>query len=84
MLGLRQQDPIKKLRLAALHLDGREILDLAPAHFLGVVLDVEPCELGLRKTLRKGEKPGPVFAADVAPFGAQAGHGEFAGVHTPD
>ena len=84
MLRLRQQDPVEQLRAAVLHLDGGEVLDLALADFLGVVLDVEPGEPGLRKALGEGEEPRPVFAAHVAPFGAKAGYGEFAAIHTPD
>jgi len=65
-------------------LDRREILDLALAHFLGVVLDVEPAELGLREAPREGEEARAVLPADVAPLGAQAGDGEFRVAHAPD
>src|SRR5712671_2015498 len=72
LLWLRQHHAVEELLGAARDADGREVLDLELADLLGVVLDVEPCELHLREAPGEREKARPVFAADVAPFGAQA------------
>ena len=81
MLRLRQHHAVEKLLAAARDADGREILDLELAHLLGIVLDVEPCELRLGEAPGEREEARPVFAAHVAPFGAQAGDDQFAGRH---
>ena len=77
MLVLGEHDAVEQHLFAALHLDGGEVLDLQVADFLGVVLGIEPDELGLRELARQRLETGAVGPAGIAPFGAQAGDAEF-------
>ena len=52
---------------------GREVLDVEVAERVGVVLDVDPGEVGVGAELRRQRGEGrAVFAARAAPLGAQA------------
>ena len=50
--------------------DGGEVLDFELAHFVGLVLDIDPAELGAREFPGEREKPGPVLHAGIAPLRA--------------
>jgi len=63
--------------LAACDPDGGEVLHLQVAHRLGIVLDVQPCELGLRKLPGERLEARSVIDAGIAPKGAQAGDAVF-------
>jgi hypothetical protein len=62
---------------ALFHQDGGKVLHLQVADLLGVVLDVEPAELGLRELRGQREEAFLVGDAAVAPKRAKAGHAEF-------
>jgi len=71
-----EQGAVKNELVAARYADGGEVLDFQIAERVGLVLDVDPAELGLRELLREGEKPGPVLDAGIAPFCAKAADDE--------
>jgi len=66
------------LLAAAPHQDGREVVDVDVFRLLGVVLDVDPAELGAREALGHRQEAGAVGDAGVAPGGAKAGDQKFA------
>jgi len=58
--------------------DGGEVLDLELTDFVGLVLDIDPAELGIGEFFSHREKPGPVLHARIAPFRAKAAHDDHA------
>src|SRR5712692_7287755 len=81
MLVLGKHDAVKEQLRAPPDFDCRKVLDLPLAHFLGVVLDVQPAELGEWKAPGEREKARAVLDAGVAPLGAQANDAELALAH---
>src|SRR5512138_896150 len=67
-----EQRAVKQQALSVRHPDGGEILDFEVADFVGLVLDVDPAELGARKLLRERKEARAVLAAGMAPLGAKA------------
>src|SRR5688572_29572985 len=78
VLVVRKHHAFEQRVAAALHQDGRKVLDLDVFGRLGVVLDIDPAELGAREAFGHGEEARAVVDAGVAPLGAKAGHQEFA------
>ena len=74
----RQLRPVEQHLLAARDADGGEVLHLQVADLVGLVLDIDPAELGLREFPGEREEAGPVVDAGVAPFGAKAVHDQHA------
>ena len=60
--------------IAALDQQRRKILDIDIAHYIGLILDVQPYELYIREFFGQFFKAGTILAADVTPGGAQASH----------
>ena len=74
MLVLRRQRAVEKLVPVAFDEEGRKALHLALPNLLGVVFDVEPVKLGARKLPGERVETIAVFAARVAPRGAEASY----------
>src|SRR5438477_11373266 len=70
----RQLRAVKQQLAPARHADRGEVLHLEVAHFVGLVLDIDPAEPRLRKFLREREEAWPIVDAGVTPFRAQAAH----------
>src|SRR5712692_5847242 len=83
MLVPGKHDAVKQQLRAPPDFDRGKVLDLPLAHFLGLVLDVQPAELGAWKAFGEREKARAVLDAGVAPLGAQAGDAEFGAAHGP-
>src|SRR5262245_33242321 len=73
MIVVGEEGAVEELAAVALDEEGREVLHLPVAHFLGVVLDVEPAKARLRKLLRQLEEALAVRLAAVAPQRTKAG-----------
>jgi hypothetical protein len=58
--------------VSALNEQGREILDIEIADYIGLILDIDPDEALVRVTRRKRGKGIAVLCAGAAPCGAQA------------
>src|SRR5262245_40324818 len=56
VLVVGEERTVEELGSVALDQDGGEVVHLPVAHFLGVVLEVEPAEARLRKLLRQLEE----------------------------
>ena len=69
-----EERAVKENLAVARHANGGEILDLEIAHLVGLVLDVDPAEAGVRKLRREREESRLVLGARIAPSGAKAAH----------
>ena len=68
----RQLRAMKENFVPAGDADGGEVLDFEVTDFVGLVLDIDPAELGIGEFFPHREKPGPVLHARIAPFRAKA------------
>ena len=73
-----EKGAVKEHVVAPRDADGGEVFHLQVADLVGLVLDVDPAELRLRKFFREGEEPRAIFGAGIAPRGAKAAHHDHA------
>src|SRR5438067_6489563 len=74
----RQLRAVKQDFVVPRDADGGEVLHFQLADLVGLVLDVDPAELGLREFPGEREEPGAVVDTGIAPLRAKAAHDQHA------